>query len=82
MDIAVELSLYPLQSDYIPPIQDFLYRLNEHDGIKVVTNSMSTQVSGEYGRVMDILAQEMRRSFESNHKSVFAMKVLGPFAPT
>ena len=40
MDIAVELSLYPLDADYIPPIQDFIDRLNTHGGLKVVTNSM------------------------------------------
>ena len=78
MDIAVELSLYPLDADYIPPIQDFIDRLNTHDGLKVVTNSMSTQVFGEYTRVMQALNEELRRTFETNEKAVFAMKVLGP----
>ena len=78
MDIAVELSLYPLDADYIPPIQDFIDRLNTHGGLKIVTNSMSTQVFGEYARVMAALNEELRRTFESNEKAVFAMKVLGP----
>jgi uncharacterized protein YqgV (UPF0045/DUF77 family) len=80
MDIAVELSLYPLDADYIPPIQDFIDRLNTHGGLKVVTNSMSTQVFGEYTRVMAALNEELRRTFETNEKAVFAMKVLGPLA--
>ena len=80
MDIAVELSLYPLDADYIPPIQDFIDRLNTHGGLKVVTNSMSTQVFGEYTRVMAALNEELRRTFETNKKAVFAMKVLGPLA--
>jgi uncharacterized protein YqgV (UPF0045/DUF77 family) len=80
MDIAVEMSLYPLDADYIPPIQDFIDRLNTHAGLKVVTNSMSTQVFGEYSEVMRVLTLELRRTFETNDKAVFAMKVLGPLA--
>ncbi|HKE46138.1 MAG TPA: YkoF family thiamine/hydroxymethylpyrimidine-binding protein [Steroidobacteraceae bacterium] len=78
MDIGVEISLYPLDADYIPPIQDFIDRLNTHAGLKVVTNSVSTQVFGEYGKVMQVLTLEFRRTFETNEKAVFAMKVLGP----
>ena len=80
MDIAVEISLYPLDADYIPPIQDFIDRLNTHEGLKIVTNSMSTQVFGEYSRVMQALNAELRGTFETREKAVFAMKVLGPLA--
>jgi uncharacterized protein YqgV (UPF0045/DUF77 family) len=80
MDIAVEISLYPLDADYIPPIQDFIDRLNTHGGLKIVTNSMSTQVFGEYSRVMQALNMELRGTFETRDKAVFAMKVLGPLA--
>ena len=78
MDIGVELSLYPLADDFIPPIADFIERLNAHAGLKVVTNSMSTQVFGEYTRVFEVLAVECRRTFEEAGKSVFAIKLLGP----
>lgn len=80
MEIAVEISLYPLDADYIAPIQDFIDRLNTHGGLKIVTNSMSTQVFGEYARVMQALNAELRRTFETSEKAVFAMKVLGPLA--
>ena len=79
MDIAVEISLYPLASDFIPPIKAFIDRLNTHAGLEVETNSMSTQVFGEYSRVLSVLTQEMRTTLEqSGSKAVFAMKVLGP----
>ncbi len=81
MDIAVEVSLYPLREEFIPAIQDFIDRLDTHAGLKVVTNSMSTQISGDYTLVMEVLTAEMRRTFETSRKAVFAMKVLGPFAP-
>jgi uncharacterized protein YqgV (UPF0045/DUF77 family) len=80
MEIAVEISLYPLDADYIPPIQDFIDRLNTHGGLKIVTNSMSTQVFGEYERVMQALNAELRGTFETCEKAVFAVKVLGPLA--
>jgi uncharacterized protein YqgV (UPF0045/DUF77 family) len=80
MDIAVELSLYPLNAQYIPPIQDFIDRLNTHAQLKVVTNSLSTQVFGPYDIVFGVLAQELRTTFENNDKAVFVMKVLGPLA--
>jgi hypothetical protein len=82
MDIAVELSLYPLNAQYIPPIKDFIDRLNTHSQLKVVTNSLSTQVFGPYDVVFSVLTRELRATFETNDKAVFVMKVLGPLAPT
>jgi len=78
MDIGVEISLYPLNQQYIPPIQDFIDRLNADPRLRVVTNSMSTQVFGSYDEVMGRLVRELRTSFEHNDKAVFVMKVLGP----
>jgi hypothetical protein len=84
MDIGVEISLYPLTADYIPPIQNFIDRLNAHDGIRVITNSMSTQVFGPLGKVFEVLQREVGGTFEDREhaagKAVFVMKVLGPLA--
>jgi uncharacterized protein YqgV (UPF0045/DUF77 family) len=81
MDIGIEISLYPLDADYIPPIQDFIDRLNARAKFKVVTNSMSTQVFGSFDDVFKVLVPEIRTTFEHNAKAVFVMKVLGPLAP-
>jgi uncharacterized protein YqgV (UPF0045/DUF77 family) len=78
MDIAVEISLYPLRADYVSPIQEFIDRLRADVRLKVVTNSMSTQVSGPYELVMAALAREIRPTFEREAAAVFVMKVLGP----
>jgi uncharacterized protein YqgV (UPF0045/DUF77 family) len=82
MEIGVEISLYPLNADFIPPIQDFIDRLNLGKRLKVVTNSMSTQVFGEYDDVFGVLVREIRTTFENNAKAVFVMKVLGPLSPS
>jgi uncharacterized protein YqgV (UPF0045/DUF77 family) len=80
MDIGVEISLYPLNAEFIPPIQDFIDRLNLGGRLKVVTNSMSTQVFGRYEDVFGVLVREIRTTFENNAKAVFVMKVLGPLS--
>jgi uncharacterized protein YqgV (UPF0045/DUF77 family) len=77
MRIAVEISLYPLDADYIPPIKDFIARLNTHPELTVVTNAMSTQVMGEHRRVFDILGDETAKTFAEAGRRVFVMKVLG-----
>lgn len=79
MEIGVEISLYPLNADYIPPIQAFIDRLNADKRLKVVTNSLSTQIFGKYEDVFAALEREMRPTFERD-KAVFVMKLVGPFA--
>ena len=80
MQIGVEISLYPLNADYIPPIRDFIARLNGDARLRVVTNAMSTQVFGDYDAVLPLLQAEMKRTLAANDKAVFVMKVLGPLA--
>jgi uncharacterized protein YqgV (UPF0045/DUF77 family) len=74
---AVEISLYPLDHDYVPPIKDFIERLNRHPGLQVVTNAMSTQVAGEHEAVFAALMAETRTTFSAGQRAVFVMKVLG-----
>lgn len=82
MDIGIEISLYPLDAEFIPPIRDFIDRLNTHAKFKVITNSMSTQVFGSFDDVFNVLVPEIRTTLERNAKAVFVMKVLGPLAPS
>lgn len=77
MHVAVELSLYPLTEQFVPPILDFIGRLRARPGLSVVTNSMSTQVSGDYDTVFEALGAEMRRTLEGDRRAVFVIKVLG-----
>ena len=81
MDIGVEISLYPLNADYIPPIKSFIERINTYPRVKITTSSMSTQVFGDYADVMRLLEREIKPTFEQDGKFVFVMKVLGPFTP-
>jgi uncharacterized protein YqgV (UPF0045/DUF77 family) len=75
MKVAVDISLYPLNADFVPPIKDVIDRLNKHDRLEVWTNAMSTQVVGEFDDVMDALRQEIGTTFENIPKGVFVMKM-------
>lgn len=77
MHTAIEISLYPLNSDYIPAIKGFIDRLNTYPEIQVTTNAMSTQISGEHQRLFEILAKETAITFAAAGRKVFVMKVLG-----
>ncbi|HXF28468.1 MAG TPA: hypothetical protein VN457_01340 [Chlamydiales bacterium] len=76
MRITVELSLYPLNENYAPPIRDFIARLKAHKELEIVTNATSTQIVGEHAFVFEVLSKETAVTFSSG-LSVFVMKVLG-----
>jgi len=77
MRTAIEISLYPLDAEYLPAIKDFIARLNAHADLSVTTNAMSTQIAGEHHRVFEVLARETAVSFQQAGRKVFVMKVLG-----
>ena len=76
MQVMVELSLYPLVNEYIPPIQNFIDRLNTYEVLSVSTSSTSTQVTGNYADVMSILGAEMQRTYEEVGQAIFVAKFL------
>ena len=76
MRVAVDISLYPLADDFIPPIKDVIERLNATSSVEVVTNAMSTQIRGDYDVVMAALNQEIKKTFDQCPKAVFAIKIL------
>lgn len=80
MDIAVELSLYPLQQERVPKIKDFIERLNAASGVRVITNSLSTQVVGPYDLVFAALTREIKTTFDAVDKSVVVLKIIGPLS--
>ena len=76
MQVMVDLSLYPLVNEYIPPIQAFIDRLNTYTELSVTTCSTSTQVTGEYSDVLPILGKEMQRTHEEVGQAIFVAKFL------
>ena len=77
MRTAIEISLYPLDADFIPPIKASIDRLNTYPELQVTTNAMSTQIAGEHARLFEILGKETAATFAEAGRKVFVMKVLG-----
>lgn len=78
MDVAVEISLYPLQQEYLPAIRAFIRRLGAQQQLRVESNSMSTQIVGDYELVMQLLTRELRAALAGAPRSVVVMKLMGP----
>jgi uncharacterized protein YqgV (UPF0045/DUF77 family) len=76
MQSAVEISMYPLAEEYRPLIQSFIDRLNTYPDLRILTNTLSTQIFGPLDRVMAMLAAEIERSAAAAPQLVFVMKVL------
>lgn len=76
MKLAAEISLYPLQNEYIPTIQAFIERLNDYSDLEVQTSATSTIVLGEYVKVMSVLGEEMSRTHEEVGQAIFVCKFL------
>jgi uncharacterized protein YqgV (UPF0045/DUF77 family) len=76
MNLAAELSLYPLDGDYIPYIKDFIDRLNGHSQLQVRTTETNTLVVGQFSDVMAILADEMHTTYQQLGQAIFVCKFL------
>lgn len=76
MRITVEISLYPLQENFVRGIRDFILHLREEEGLEIVSNQLSTQVRGDYHVVTDALNRCMRETMEADGTAVFVMKYL------
>ncbi len=76
MQLSVEISLYPLQDNYLPIIKWFIERLDQYPEIQRLTNGMSTQIGGDYDTVMALLATEMKAAHQQWGRGVFVCKFI------
>jgi uncharacterized protein YqgV (UPF0045/DUF77 family) len=77
MQLSIELSLYPLAEDqYKSEIWAFIKRLRNIEGLKVVTNGMSTQVFGEYDLAMNKVMEEIKHVHNTIGAAVFVCKFI------
>lgn len=76
LPISVDISLYPLKEDFIPPIDDFIASLKAYKSIEVRTGNMSTKIFGEYDVVMHALKEELFNTFCKEVNVVFNIKIV------
>lgn len=75
MNISVELTLSPLQDSYEDQIINFIKKLRA-SGLTILENPLSTQIYGEYDRVMHVLQVEIKEAFELMDKGLLFMKIV------
>lgn len=75
MFLTLEISLYPLEPEFKSIIKAFIDKLKKIETIKVQSNNVSTQISGEYTEIMDLLRAEVKPVLEAQ-PSVFVIKFL------
>lgn len=76
MKLTAELSLYPLNEDYIPVIKAFIERCTREAGLTLAPNAMSTQICGDYDQVFALVSSALRQSFEQHGKQVLVCKFI------
>lgn len=74
MKVSVEISMYPLLEEYGTPILQFIENLKAHKSLEIRTNTMSTQIFGDYGTVMDVIKTEMEAIFLTEDTVIMVVK--------
>jgi uncharacterized protein YqgV (UPF0045/DUF77 family) len=77
MKISVDISMYPLQSEFEKPILAFIEALAQEHTVDIVRTELSTQIYGEYETIMPLLHREIKAVFEEIPQSVFVIKLVG-----
>ncbi len=75
MKISIELTLTPLKSSYIPPIKNFIRRLRDTK-FTVIENPMSTQIYGDYDKIMSSLVPLIKSTFTEEDAVMLNLKLV------
>jgi len=81
MQITAEISLYPLETNYLPRVVSFIKELAGSAGIEIVVNQMSTQIRGEFGDVTRFVNQALENSFSDGRPQALVVKYLNADLP-
>lgn len=78
MDISIEISLYPLaEENFKKEIWSFIKKLRLVNGLKVMTNGISTQVFGDYDLAVHHVMFEIKQVHDTVDAAVFVCKFIG-----
>lgn len=81
MRITAEVSLYPMQEQFLPRIETFIRSIRNAPGLEVTVNQMSTQLRGELGDVTRAVEQALASSFQVGGPQVLVAKFLNADLP-
>lgn len=75
MQISAELALTPLQDDFDAPVKAFIRKLRS-SGLTVMENPLSTQIYGDYDKIMEFLTEEVREAFQATDHVILTIKLV------
>ncbi len=76
MNIAIEITMYPLHEDYEEQVLSFLSVFTSHADFTFKVNAMSTQVQGELEDLMDWVQECIAEVYDNGIKAAFIQKIL------
>ena len=74
MHITVEISYYPLVTNYNQAVSELVELLKKHENLSIAVGTMSTHIGGNYDIVMPVLNKCMKQLMQK-YPSVFNLKI-------
>lgn len=75
MQISAELGLTPLQDDFEAPVKNFIRKIRS-SGLTVMENPLSTQIYGDYDKIMEFLTEEVKEAFQTTDHILLTIKLV------
>ena len=75
MNISIEITLMPLNDNYKDVIKDFILSIRNSE-FKVLENPLSTQIYGDYDKLIDLLKAKIKDVFSKNEGIMVNLKIV------
>ena len=75
MNISIEITLMPLNDNYKDVIKDFILSIRNSE-FKILENPLSTQIYGDYDKLIDFLKAKIKPVFSNNQGIMVNLKIV------
>ena len=75
MNVSIEITLMPLNNNYKEVIKNFIMSLRNNE-FKVFENPLSTQIYGDYDKIMNLLNSKIKSVFSENNGIMINLKIV------
>jgi len=75
MNVSIEITLMPLKDNYKEVIKNFIKSLRNNE-FKVFENPLSTQIYGDYDKIMNLLNSKIKSIFSENNGVIINLKIV------
>ena len=75
MNVSIEITLLPLNNNYKEVIKNFIMSLRNNE-FKIFENPLSTQIYGDYDKIMNLLNSKIKSVFSENNGIMINLKIV------